>query len=204
MPRWPAHARRAVWFLVGGLVDRGGIADRSPDAAGQLLDRCPGEQDAEAEASPSGSEPYGVEDEDPVAHGFEQVVQVRVELAGARIEDSPGDGTQVGVLAVEQAEGVTGLVDVDQHDGHVADVGLHVRAAVVEDVGRDMPALRFLVRAGPPELFVPVGEVMLHGSSGGVRPCCSFTRDASSVCYRREHAIARRRFRTETVSLRWD
>ena len=64
----------AVWFPVSGFVGRGGVADRCPDAAGQLLDCCPGEQDAEAEASPLGSEPYGVEDEDPVAQRFEQVV----------------------------------------------------------------------------------------------------------------------------------
>src|SRR5450755_78488 len=123
----------AAWFPVGGFVDRGGVADRSPDAAGQLLDCCPGEQDAEAEASPLGNEPYGVEDEDPVAQRFEQVVQVWVELAGAHVEDSPGDGTQVSVLAVEQAERVMGLVDIDDHDDHVADVGLHLCAAVVED-----------------------------------------------------------------------
>ena len=44
--------------------------------------------------------------------------------AAADVEDGFGDVAEVGVLAVEEGERVTGVVDIDEHDVDVADVGL--------------------------------------------------------------------------------
>ena len=70
---------------------------------------------------------------------------------------------EVGVFAVEHAEGVACVEDVDQHDAHVGDVGFDVCSAVVVDVGGDLPDLGFVVGVEPPALVVAVGEVDAPG-----------------------------------------
>jgi len=147
----------SAWSLVSSLIG-GGVADGSADATGQLLYCCPGEQHAEAEAPPFGCQAYRVQNEDPAADRLKLHVQVRVELAVAGAEDGLGDEAEVGVLAVEKAERIAGVVDIDEHDVDVADVGLEVCAAVVVGVGGDVPAAGCVVGAEPPTMVVPVGE----------------------------------------------
>src|SRR5207245_10189753 len=97
-------------------------------AAGELLDRGPGEQHAEAEAPPFRCQAYRVQDEDPAAQRLKLYVQVGVEPAAAAAEDGLGDEAEVRVLTVEEAERVTGVVDIDEHDVDVPNVGPGERA----------------------------------------------------------------------------
>ena len=48
----PAGVALVVWSCLSQLVERGGVADRGAGSAGQLPDRCPGQQRAQAEAPP--------------------------------------------------------------------------------------------------------------------------------------------------------
>ncbi len=142
-------------FVLIPLVDRGGIADGCPATASQLLDRGPGEEGAQAEAPPLRGEAYGVEDQETAAHGFEQLIELGVETAAARAEDGLGNQAEVGFLAIQQAEGVAGVVDVDCDDVRVADMG--------DDVGPAVAAETCQVSGGgvgvePPQVTMLVGE----------------------------------------------
>jgi hypothetical protein len=58
-----------------------------------------------------------------VPQRLQSLVQLSVQLAAADIEDGSGDMAELGVLIVEQGEGIAGLVDIDERDVHVANVG---------------------------------------------------------------------------------
>jgi Phage integrase family len=142
-----------VWSCVSQFVERGGVADCGTGSAGQLPDRRPGQQRAQAEAPPLRCQSYRVQDEDPVADRLELLVEVRVELAVACVEEGSGDVAEFSVLTVEQGERVVGLVGIDQRDVHVADVW-----SAIVDVSGDVPGLGRVVSAEPPVVPVLVGE----------------------------------------------
>src|SRR5438046_2779154 len=132
---------------------RGGVPAWGTGPPGRFPERRPGQRRAQAEAPPLRCQSYRVQDEDPAADRLESLVEVRVELAVACVEEGSGDVAEFSVLTVEQGERVVGLVGIDQRDVHVADVW-----SAVVDVSGDVPGLGRVVSAEPPVVPELVGE----------------------------------------------